>query len=97
MGHAHNVDWTVQDDDLVIGLGVKTGTELYFAHIHVDDPDEAVQEGLSSISLHEDFDLIGASLVTLTDNIDAIEGKFDLEHLYLNEREQADLVAWEKW
>ena len=33
MGHAHNVDWTVEYNGIVLGLGVKTGVELYYAHI----------------------------------------------------------------
>lgn len=94
MGHAHNVDWTVQYKDVVIGLGVKTGTELYFAHIDPKNTKEEVVEGLASLStpITEKFDLIGASLVTIKD-----ETTFDLEHLYLNERDGGDFIVWEKW
>ena len=93
MGHAHNVDWTVEyDNGLVLGLGVKTGTELYFAHIDVNSEDKAMQDGLASVGINENFDLIGASLVSLKDG-DA----FDLEHLYLNERAGGDFVRWVKW
>ena len=92
MGHAHNVDWTVDYDGVVIGLGVKTGPELYFAHIDPakKDSDPALKEGLESAGINEKFDLIGASLVTITD-----PEHFTLEHLYLNEREGAnDFVRW---
>lgn len=97
MGHAHNVDWTVDWDGLVVGLGVKTGIELYYAHVDPENPDPAMQEGLASVGINEKFDLIGASLVTITDEEDNIEGKFDLEHLYLNERESGDFVKWVKF
>ena len=97
MGHAHNVDWTVQWDDLVVGLGVKTGIELYYAHIDTQSDDPAMKAGLDSVGINENFDLIGASLVTLTDEANNIEGKFDLEHLYLNERESNDFVKWVKF
>ena len=100
MGHAHNVDWTVQWDDLVVGLGVKTGIELYYAHIDVNSEDPLMKEGLASIAdagITENFDLIGASLVTITDEENNIEGKFDLEHLYLNERKSGDFVKWVKF
>ncbi len=93
MGHAHNNDWTYESDGVLVGLGVKTGDELYFAHIHANSQDEAVQKGLQSVGIAEDFDLIGASLVTLTDR----DGSFDLEHLYYNEREGGDFAAWVKW
>lgn len=93
MGHAHNVDWTVEYDGVVIGLGVKTGEELYFAHIDASSDDPAVRAGLASVGITEDFDLIGASLVTLTGR----NGEFDLEHLYFNERADGDFAAWVKW
>lgn len=93
MGHAHNVDWTVEYEGVVIGLGVKTGDELYFAHIDVNSEDEAMQSGLESVGITENFDLIGASLVTLTDK----DGFFELEHLYFNEREGGDFAEWVKW
>ena len=94
MGHAHNVDWTVEYQGVVLGLGVKTGPELYYAHIDVKDEDEALKEGLASIGgASENFDLIGASLVTLTDE----SGAFDLEHVYLNERASAGEGRWVKW
>lgn len=94
MGHAHNVDWTVDYDGVVLGLGVKTGPELYYAHIDPADSDEFVQEGLNSLggAINEKFDLIGASLMTLQ-NGDA----FELEHLYLNERANEDFVKWVNW
>ena len=101
-GHAHNVDWTVEYFDeswdlthqkVVLGLGVKTGPELYFAHIEQDSEDELMKEGINSVGISENFDLIGASLVTLKDTL----GGFDLEHLYLNERESGDFVKWVEW
>ena len=92
MGHAHNVDWTVDYDGVVLGLGVKTGSELYFAHIDVNDTDPAMKEGLESVDLNENFDLIGASLVTIRNGL-----AFDLEHLYFNERANEDFVRWVKW
>lgn len=92
MGHAHNVDWTVDYDGVLLGLGVKTGPELYFAHIDVNDQTSEIQEGLASVGINENFDLIGASLVTIND-----EDNFDLEHLYFNERASSDFVRWVKW
>ena len=97
MGHAHNIDWTVDWDGLRVGLGVKTGTELYFAHIDVNSTDPLMQEGLASVRITENFDLIGASLVTITDEKDDIQGEYDLEHLYLNERTSGDFVRWVSW
>ena len=106
MGHAHNVDWTVEMEDagtgnkMLLGLGVKTGIELYYAHIDVNTNDPLMREGLDSIAsagITENFDLIGASLVTITDEADNIEGKFDLEHLYYNERESGDFKVWVKF
>ena len=92
-GHAHNVDWTVElESGVVLGLGVKTGVELYYAHIDPADNDPALQEGLASVGINEKFDLIGASLVTLVD-----VNHFDLEHLYFNERTSGDFVKWVKW
>lgn len=103
MGHAHNIDWTVEMIDeetgnkMLLGLGVKTGTELYFAHVDASSTDPYVQEGLTTTGINENFDLIGASLVTITDSEGLIEGKYDLEHLYLNERKSGDFVRWVKW
>lgn len=93
MGHAHNVDWTVDYMGVTIGLGVKTGPELYFAHIDTETTDPDMRKGLDSVGISENFDLIGASLVTLTDE----GGSFDLEHLYYNERTSGDFVRWVKW
>ncbi len=93
MGHAHNIDWTVEYEGVVLGLGVKTGTELYFVHIDTNSDDEIMQMGLKSVGIKEDFDLIGASLVTLTGK----DESFDLEHLYFNERENGDFASWVKW
>ena len=93
MGHAHNVDWTYERDGVVVGLGVKTGPELYYAHLDVNSEDAAMKEGYASVGINENFDLIGASLVTLNNP----DGAFDLEHLYLNERESNDFVKWVKF
>lgn len=92
MGHAHNVDWTVDYEGVVIGLGVKSGPELYYAHIDPADQDKAMQEGLASVEINEKFDLIGASMVTIKDG-----SEFDLEHLYYNERANENFVRWVKW
>ncbi len=92
MGHAHNVDWTVEYLGVVLGLGVKTGPELYYAHIDVNSTDENMIKGLASVGITENFDLIGASLVTILDS-----NNFALSHLYLNERESDDFVAWVNW
>ena len=56
-----------------------------------------MKEGLTSVGINENFDLIGASLVTITDEEDNIQGEFDLEHLYLNERKSDDFVRWVKF
>lgn len=92
MGHAHNVDWTVDYDGVTIGLGVKTGAELYFAHIDAEKPTPEMKEGLESVGINENFDLIGASLVTISN-----ETSFELEHLYYNERANGDFVKWVKY
>ncbi len=93
MGHAHNNDWTFKYDGVVIGLGVKTGPELYYAHVDVNDKDPMVQAVLSDLGITENFDLIGATLVTLKDT----SGNFNLEHLYYNERDNGDFVKWAQW
>ena len=95
MGHAHNVDWTVDYMGVTIGLGVKTGPELYYAHIDVKSQEQEVKDAVASLStpITENFDLIGASLVTLKD----ATGTFELEHLYLNERKNGDFKVWEKY
>ena len=92
MGHAHNVDWTVDYDGVVLGLGVKTGSELYYAHIDANSDDVDMKAGLASVGINENFDLIGASLVTIND-----ESTFDLEHVYFNERTSGDFLRWVKW
>ena len=101
MGHAHNVDWTVEYKGVVLGLGVKTGPELYYAHVDVNSDDKAVKEGFESIKgsvenddgeIKENFDLIGASLVTIKD-----QNFFDLEHIYFNEGTTENKYYWVKW
>ena len=51
-----------------------------------------MQNGLKSVGITENFDLIGASLVTIKNGLE-----FDLEHLYLNERASGDFTSWVKW
>lgn len=91
-GHAHNADWTVDYNGVILGLGVKTGTELYFKHIDVNNQKLEMQEGLASVGINENFDLVGASLVTIKDG-----ENFDLEHVYYNERGVEDFIRWVKW
>lgn len=83
-GHDHSNDFTYTlPSGIVYGLGVKSGIELYSGHVTAKDIKKA---GLNC----EEFDLLGASLVTLQDT----EGNFKLEHLYLNERDEGDFVMW---
>ena len=91
-GHAHNVDWTVDYDGVILGLGVKTGPELYYKHIDVNSSKKEMQEGLASVGINENFDLLGASLVTIKD-----ADSFDIEHVYYNERGAEDFIVWVKW
>lgn len=91
-GHAHNADWTVDYDGVILGLGVKTGTELYYKHIDVNSTKKEMKMGLESVGINENFDLVGASLVTIKDG-----EKFDIEHVYYNERGVNDFVRWVKW
>lgn len=81
MGHAHSVDWTVDYEGVTLGLGVKSGKELYYGKI------DSVMA--SEVGISEAFDMIGGTLVTLHDG-----GVFDLEHLYFNERAGGDFVRW---
>ena len=91
-GHAHNVDWTVDYEGVILGLGVKTGPELYYKHIDVNSTKKEMQQGLESVGINENFDLLGASLVTIKDG-----QNFDIEHVYYNERGVEDFVRWVKW
>lgn len=70
-GHDHANDWTATYKGVTIGYGVKTGRELYYAKVG--------QEDLSIYGASQEFDLIGASVVTLHDS-----GNFDLDHFYYN-------------
>lgn len=84
IGHDHGNDWTfTTEDGVVYGLGVKSGSELYTGRVTTD------YQG-SGVDFNEDFELTGASLVTLT----GTDGSFKLEHLYLNERDEGDFVMW---
>ena len=88
MGHAHAVDWTFDYEGVTVGLGVKTGKELYYGKVDVNA--EETKDMCQQLGLTENFDLVGASLVTLHD-----DKTFDLDHLYLNERESGnDFVRW---
>ncbi len=94
-GHVHSNDMTITTPEgTVFGFGVKTGTELYYASV---DQSKLVEGknvfGMDEfLDFDEDFDLIGASLVTLHDG-----GVFDLEHLYYNERTDEDFIRWVKY
>ncbi len=95
VGHAHNNDITVESaNGIVYGFGVKTGTELYYATIKQSELVEGVNvfDKESFLDFDEDFNLVGASLVTLHD-----DGNFDLEHLYYNERVNEDFIKWVKY
>lgn len=86
-GHDHSNDYTyTTPDGIVFGFGVKTGKELYGAVIPAGYSD-------AGFEVTEEFDLTGASLVTLKD----AEGNFTLEHLYLNERDGGDFVMWAEY
>ena len=83
MGHAHAVDWTVTSESgIIYGMGVKTGTELYYG---IAEPGYD-----AGFDFDDTFLIIGASLVTLEDTV----GNLRLEHLYLNEREKGDFILW---
>ncbi len=87
IGHDHADDWTCTTPrGVTFGMGVKSGLELYYAKVPMGVED-------AGFDYDEEFDLIGASLVTLKD----AEGNFDLEHLYLNERDGGDFVKWVKY
>jgi len=87
MGHCHANDFTyTTPEGIVYGFGVKTGLELYRGIV------EAGCEG-AGFEVTEGFDLTGASLVTIKDTA----GSFELEHLYLNERDGGDFVMWVKY
>ena len=84
IGHDHADDWTfTTPGGVTFGLGVKSGPELYYAHVPL-----GVE--YAGFEYNEEFSLIGASLITLNDT----EGSFGLEHLYLNERDEGDFVMW---
>ena len=84
IGHDHADDWTfTTPGGVTFGMGVKSGLELYYAHIPMD------YEG-AGFEYDEEFSLSGASLVTLKNT----SGDFGLEHLYLNERDEGDFVMW---
>lgn len=92
MGHAHNIDWTVDYDGVVLGLGVKTGSELYFAHIDPENEENDMKAVCQDLGITQKFDLIGASLVTIKNGT-----SFDLEHVYYNERASGDFRMWVHW
>ena len=95
MGHDHNNDLTfTSKNGLIYGYGVKTGKELYYKNINYNELSEGenAYQINSIINEGEEFDLIGASLVTLHDN-----GTIDLEHLYYNEGTNENFVRWVKY
>ncbi|MCQ2815210.1 MAG: metallophosphoesterase [Bacilli bacterium] len=85
MGHAHSIDWTATYDGITYGFGVKSGTELYYASLNSGMKDES-----KTITIDKDIELIGASLVSITDD----SGDFTIEHLYYNELMEGDDVRW---
>lgn len=85
VGHAHSVDWTVDYEGITLGFGVKTGKELYYGKISKD-------MALKELGIAEEFDLQGASVVTLKS-----DKTFDLDHLYYNQRSSGNFVHWEKY
>ncbi len=95
IGHSHSNDLTMTTaNGIVYGFGVKTGTELYYESIEQSELVEGENVfGMDEfLDFDEDFDLVGASLVTLHD-----DGTFELEHVYYNERTTGDLVKWVKY
>lgn len=81
-GHCHANDWTVTSEDgIIYGLGVKSGPELYYGVVPADYNEMGV-------TADREFDLIGASLVTLCDG----KGTMKLEHVYIDE--QMNNVVW---
>ncbi len=87
IGHDHADDWTfTTPSDVTYGMGVKSGTELYYAHVPLGREE-------AGFDYSEEFSLVGASLVTLKDT----SGDFSLEHLYLNERDEGDFVMWVRY
>lgn len=71
MGHCHSNDWTTEYNGVVLGCGVKTGKELYYAKVSQNDA--------SKVGINRAFDLVGASVVTLHD-----DSTFDLNHFYFD-------------
>jgi len=99
IGHAHANDWTCTNTDgIIYGLGVKTGTELYYypASFGMGKDSKGIGcYGNISSTYTEEFQVVGASLVTLQSTY---ASSLKLEHLYLNEVEGAnDLIIWETY
>lgn len=78
-GHDHANDLTMSYGGLVLGYGVKTGSELYDAK----SPSRTYTHAGETLPL----ELIGASLVSLHAG-----GTFDLDHLYLQKDSDYTLV-----
>lgn len=87
IGHDHANDFTfTTPNGMMFGYGVKSGRELYYSYSDKNMLDEGFDHD-------EEFEVIGASLVTLKDSL----GTFTLEHLYYNEREDGDFVLWAQY
>ena len=82
-GHCHGNDITFTYEDVVLGCGVKTGTELYYAKISETEA--------QAVEINQAFDLIGTSVVTLHDT------SFDVDHCYYNERGSEDFIRWVRY
>jgi 3',5'-cyclic AMP phosphodiesterase CpdA len=80
-GHDHSNDLTMTYQGVVLGYGVKTGSELYSAKSPLRT---YVPTGTSA---SEPLHLIGGSLLTLHEG-----GAFDLDHLYLQDDAAYTLV-----
>lgn len=78
-GHDHSNDLTMTYRGVVLGYGVKTGTELYYTT-------SSSRSYVSGGETHP-LSLIGGSLVSLHSS-----GSFDLDHLYLQKDNPSTLV-----
>ena len=81
VGHCHANDWTADYQGVTIGCGVKTGKELYYAKVSLEDA--------KKVGINRAFDLVGASVVSLHN-----DGTFDLDHFYFDNN---GLNEWVKY